>query len=167
MNSRNALLALLLVVLAALLQTTLFIELDPFGAAPNLVVRVVIACCRYLEPETGVLFGFTAGVLTDLLGDSPLGMWSLAMTVVAFAVVRLRQRTEDNPVLLWLGVFGLTVLGETLFVLVNTLFGQQTLSQSGVLRLVLLAGAYNTLVGFVVLPAVRVLMRPPRRSWAL
>ena len=167
MNGRNALYSLVLVVAAALLQTTLFIELDPFGATPNLVLLVVVACSRYLEPETAVMFGFTAGVLTDLLGDSPLGMWALSMTVVAFVVVRLRQRVEENPLLLWVGVFGLTVLGEGLFVLVNTLFGQQTLSQSGVLRQVLLAGVYNTVIGLAVLPAVRLLMRPPRRSWAI
>lgn len=167
MSGRNTAIALTLVVVAVLLQTTLFIELDPFGAAPNLVLLVVIACCRYLPPETGVLFGFTAGVLTDLLGDSPLGMWALSMTVIAFVVVRLRDRVEDNPVMRWAGVFVLTVLGESLFVLVNTLFGQQTLGQSGVLRIILLSGVYNTILALIVMPGTTLLMRPPRRSWAL
>ena len=166
MNGRNALLALLLAVTAVVLQTTLFVELDPFGAVPNLVLLVVIACVRYLEPEVSVLFGFTAGVVTDLLGDSPLGLWALVMTVVAFITVRLRHRVVDAPYLLWLGVLALTILGEGLFVLVGTLFGQQTLSQSGVVRTVLLAGGYNALLSFVVMPATTLLMRQRRRGWA-
>ncbi len=149
------------------LQTTFFIELDPFGAAPNLVLLVVIACVRYLEPEAAVLYGFTAGILTDLLGDSPLGMWALVMTVVAFITLQLRQRAQDTPLLLWVGVFALTVGGEGLFVVFGTLFGQETLSQAGVLRTILLAGAYNGLLALAIMPLTALIFRPRRRGWAV
>ena len=167
MSSRNVLIALTLAVVAVVLQTTLFMELDPFGASPNLVLLLVIACVRYLEPEAAVLYGFTAGILTDLLGDSALGMWALVMTVVAFVTLQLRQQAQDTPIVLWLGIVALTIGGEGLFVVVATLFGQQTLSQQGVVRAILLSGAYNGLLALGVMPITTLMFRRRRRGWAL
>ncbi len=120
MSGRNVDFALLLAVTAVVVQTTLFVEVKPFGASPNLVLLAVVAATRHLDPDPGVLFGFTAGLLTDLLGSDPLGMWALVMTVVAFATIRLQGRTEAGPVFGIVVVLALTFFGEVLFVLVGT-----------------------------------------------
>ncbi len=75
-------LTLAFVVVAAVLQTTLFGDgrLQPFGASPALVTLIVIATVRFLEPDQALLVAFTAGLLMDLLGASPLGLWAMAMT---------------------------------------------------------------------------------------
>ncbi len=167
MSGRNVGIALLLAVTAVVVQTTLFVEIRPFGVSPNLVVLVVIAAARYLDPDPGVLFGFSAGLLTDLLGSDPLGMWALVMTVVAFVTLRLRERTETAPVFSIVMVLALTFFGEVLFVLVGTLFGEKLLSQRGVVRIVVLTSVYNAILAIAVLPVVTRLLQDRRRTWVM
>jgi rod shape-determining protein MreD len=167
MSGRNVAIALAIAVIAVVLQTTLFVELSPFGASPNLVLLVVIAATRHLDPDPAVLFGFSAGLLTDLLGSDPLGMWALVMTVIAYATLRLRERTDEAPLFGIVMVLALTFFGEALFVLVGTLFGEKLLSQNGVARIVILTSVYNAILASAVLPAMTRLLQTKRRTWVL
>jgi rod shape-determining protein MreD len=158
-----------MVVVAVILQTTLFGEgrIQPFGASPNLVVVVVIATVRHLDTEAGLLVGFTAGLLMDLLGGSPLGLWAMVMTVVAYLTLRLRHRADDGVLSVAIGVFAMTFLAHALFVLAGTLFGQRLLTDLDVVRLMLLPSLYNMLLAAVVLPIATRLMGARRvDSWA-
>ena len=96
MNARPVALSILLVLVAVVIQTTLFGpgRIQPFGAAPMLVLSVVIACVRYLDSEPALLLGFTAGLLLDLLGGSPLGLWAMVYVVVTYVALRVRHRAE-------------------------------------------------------------------------
>jgi rod shape-determining protein MreD len=158
-----------MVVVAVILQTTLFGEgrIQPFGASPNLVVVVVIATVRHLDTEPGLMVGFTGGLLMDLLGGSPLGLWAMVMTVVAYLTLRLRHRADDGLVSVALGVFALTFLAHALFVVAGTLFGQRLLTDLDVVRLMLLPALYNMLLAAAVLPLATRLMGARRvDSWA-
>jgi len=168
-RSRAVAVALAMVVVAVILQTTLFGEgrIQPFGASPNLVVVVVIATVRHLDTEAGLLVGFTGGLLMDLLGGSPLGLWAMVMTVVAYLTLRLRHRADDGVLSVAIGVFALTFLAHSLFVLAGTLFGQRLLTDLDVVRLMLLPSLYNMLLAAVVLPLATRLMGARRvDSWA-
>lgn len=167
MRPRPVLVALTLVVLSVVLQTTLFGpgRIQPFGVAPNLVVLVLVACVRYLEPEASLLVGFTAGLLMDMLGGSPLGLWAMSLTAVAYAGVKLRSRADDGPIVVAAGVLGLTVLGQVVFVLVGTLFGLGLLGDGQLLRKVLLPGVYNLLLAYPVLLVGRTALRSRQRVW--
>lgn len=169
MRGRAVAVALAMVVVAVILQTTLFGEgrIQPFGASPNLVVVVVIATVRHLDTEAGLLVGFTAGLLMDLLGGSPLGLWAMVMTVVAYLTLRLRHRADDGVLSVAIGVFAMTFLAHALFVLAGTLFGQRLLTDLDVVRLMLLPSLYNMLLAAVVLPIATRLMGARRvDSWA-
>ena len=169
MRYRKPIVALLLVVLALALQTTLFARLRPLDAAPALVILTVIAVSRHLEAETALLVGFAAGIGADLLGESPLGLWALVLTSVAYGVVRLRDRFEDDYTLLAPGVFILTLAALTLFATLGTIFGEKTLADSALLKKMLLPSLYNVALAIVVLPlATMALGRGVSRSgWDL
>jgi rod shape-determining protein MreD len=169
MRPRPVLIALTLVVIAVVLQTTLFApgRIQPFGVTPNIVVLVLIACIRYLEPEASLLLGFTAGLLMDMLGGSPLGLWAMSMTAVAYAGIKLRSRADDGPIVLAVGVFGLTFLGQLVFVLVGTLFGLGLIGDDQLLRKLLLPGVYNVLLAYPVFLVTRLALRFQQRSWVL
>jgi rod shape-determining protein MreD len=169
MRPRPVLISLTLVVAAVVLQTTLFApgRILPFGVAPNLVALVLIACIRYLEPEASLLVGFTAGLVMDTLGGSPLGLWAMSMTAIAYAGVKLRPRAEDGPPLLAVGVVGLTFLGQLVFVLVGTLFGLGLITDDQLLRKLLLPGVYNLALAYPVFLATRLALRFRQRSWVL
>ena len=170
MNARGTAIALGLVVVAVVLETTILADsrLQPFGAAFALVALVVIGAVRYLEPEVAVLIGFTAGLLIDLLGGTPMGLWSLSMTVVAFVTLRVKERAADGPLVVGAGVFLLTFLSGALFVMVGTIFGTRTLTDPSVLRKMILPALYNVGLGGAVLPAITLAMRGrARKGWKL
>ena len=98
MTGRMLSVSLASVVVAVVLQTTLFVDdtLRPFGATPNLVLVAVVTAALVLDAEPAIFLGFTGGLLTDLLGGSPLGLWSLVLTVVAYVTIRFRGGLVDR-----------------------------------------------------------------------
>ena len=95
-RARHLAVAAVIVLVAVAMQTTLFTSLRPLDATPALGVLVVIAFSRHLREIDALVGGFLTGLLLDLLADSPLGLWALVATSVAFATVRLRDRMEDD-----------------------------------------------------------------------
>lgn len=168
MNLRPVALSILLVFVAVVIQTTLFGvgRVQPFGATPMLVLAVVVACVRYLDSEPALLLGFTAGLLLDLLGGSPLGLWAMVHVVVAYLTLRLRHRADSAVPLVAVGIFLLAVLAQTLFLVASTLFGQSLLSSSGLVMLILLPAAYTVIAAAAVMPAASWLLRERTvRTW--
>ena len=155
--------AVLLVVAAAALQTTLFARLRLFDTAPALVVLVVFALARHLPPEQAIVVGFLSGLLEDLLVESPLGLWALVLASVAFAVVRLRGRLEDDFTLIAPVVLIVSVGALALFAVLGTIFNEKTLADSAFLRKMLLPAIYNTALAVIVLPAITRLLGAGRR----
>jgi rod shape-determining protein MreD len=166
--TRRVLISSALLIGAVALQTTLFSDLRPLDAAPALAMLVLMAVCRHLRGEPALFIGFGSGLFMDLLAESPLGLWALVMTTVAFVVVRVRDRTEDDPLILAFGVFVLTAGALTLFAVLGTIFGEKTLADAGIVRKIVLPAAYNTVLAGLVLPLVSRLLGTHRRSgWDL
>lgn len=168
MNRRPVLIALAAVVLGVVLQTTLFGEgrIQPLGASPLLVLAIVIAAVRYLEPEPALLLGFTGGLLLDLLGGSPLGLWAIVHLVVAYIVLRIRTRFDDGAPIIAVSYFLLTLLAQGLFLLESTLFGQRLLAASGLMRQMFLPAVYTTVLAIVIVPLMtRLLREQTMGSW--
>jgi rod shape-determining protein MreD len=153
---RPVVISLALVVVAVVIQTTLFGagRLQPFGAAPMLVLVVVVACVRYLEPEPAVLLGFTAGLLLDLLGGSPLGLWAMVYLIVAYVAYRFRDRADEGPVVVAVGIFAIAFFAQVLFVMAGTLFGQRLLANTDLVKHLLLPSLYSVVVAAAVIPVV-------------
>ncbi|HEX9854021.1 MAG TPA: rod shape-determining protein MreD [Acidimicrobiia bacterium] len=168
MRGRDVVFALTVAIFALVLQSTVFAEgrIELFGASPDLTILAVIATARHLEPEPALLVGFTSGLFADLLGGAPLGLWAIALTVVAYVTVRLRARSDHGLVAIGVGVLALTAIGEALFALTGTLFGQRLLMSAGVLRLIFLPAVWNVALAGAVLPPIsKVLARDRTRSW--
>jgi rod shape-determining protein MreD len=162
---RRSVATVVIVIIAAALQTTMFATVRPFDAAPALVLLVVIAFARHVPAEAALLLGFGAGLLQDLLAESALGLWALVFTTVAYAVIRFRDRLEDDFSLLGPFVFGLTVGGLALFSVLGTIFGEKTLADVGLIKKILLPSLYNMILAAIVLPfATWVLGATRRRS---
>jgi len=149
---RRVAVTILSIIAAVALQTTLFVRLRPFDAAPALVILVVIGLARHLPSELALLTGFSAGLLEDLLSQSPLGLWALTLTTVAYFVVRVRDRMEEDFSLLAPFVFALTLGAITLFAVLGTIFGEKTLADAGFVRKILVPSIYNLALAGAVLP---------------
>ena len=81
-----------MVVLALILQVTLFPHVAYHGVVPNLCLLVVVAAALVRGPEQAAVLGFVAGVLLDLAppADHVAGRWALALAVVGYVAGRMR-----------------------------------------------------------------------------
>ncbi len=169
MSRTRVMLGLVAVVIGIILQTTLFGagRIEPLGVAPALVVLVVILVAGPIEPEYELLLGFTGGILMDLVGSGTLGLWAMSLTSVAYAASRLRGRFVQGPVLIAAVVIGLTILGQIVFILVSTLFGQNTIAEPQLVAKVVLPAVWNLVLAFPVLWLLKTVFTPSKRRWAV
>jgi rod shape-determining protein MreD len=163
-TSRALFVSLASVVTAVVLQTTLFVNesLRPFGATPNLVLVTVVAAAIVIDPEPAIFLGFTGGLLIDLLGGSPLGLWALVLTVVAYVTTRLKGTVADRQMLVIPGVLLIALGAGLLFAGNATLFGEQPFKDPGVFRIIILTAIYSAVTALAVLPLVGWATRPRR-----
>ena len=159
--------AILAVAIAIVLQTTVFGSgrIEPFGVAPALVTLVIIAIAPYAEPEVTILLGFTGGILMDLIGSGTLGLWAMALTVVAFIASRVGHRYADSIILSLLAAFVLTLVGQLVYVILGTLFGQETAGEPNVVSKIFLPAIWNVILAYPVFWLMRVVFRPRDRSF--
>ncbi|HJQ77359.1 MAG TPA: rod shape-determining protein MreD [Acidimicrobiia bacterium] len=156
----TALIAALLLV-AVVLQTTLFSQTEVF--VPDLVMLVVILLAlTRLRPEGVLAIGFLAGLSVDLLGSAVLGLRAIVFTIVAYLALRTRERADIGRIVtaLWAGM--LTFGGVVLLLLVGTLFGQRVLLGEGVVDLLILVPLANLILSSIFAPiVVRLIDRDP------
>jgi rod shape-determining protein MreD len=74
------------IVAALLLESTVFASVQLAGVRPDLLVIAVVAVAVAAGPATAACFGFSAGLLADLLFAQPVGVSALVYTCVGFAV---------------------------------------------------------------------------------
>ena len=169
MMTRHIGISIGLVVIAVVVQTAMFGDgrINPFGFSPAVVIVIVLACARHLDAEPSLLLGFTGGMLLDLLGGAPLGLWAMAYTVVVYVAFRFRDRADDGPFVVGFGVFGLTLLANALFVVVGTIFGERFFTSSKVIQDMLVPALYNLVVAAVAFPLItRLLGDRHRIGWS-
>ncbi len=154
MKLRHAAATVAVVVIAVALQTTLFSRFRLFDTAPALVLLVVLAFARYLPAEYSLLTGFGAGLFQDLLAETPLGLWALVLTSVAFVVLRFRDRIEDEFGYLAPFVLAVTLGGLALFAVLGTIFGEKTLADAGIIKKIALPAIYNVALTPLILRVV-------------
>lgn len=167
MRRSRIVIALIAIVIAIVLQTTVFGagRIEPLGVAPALVMLVLIAISPHVELEYLVLLGFTAGILVDLIGSGTLGLWAMSYTVVAYTAGRAQYRYADSIVLSLVAAFAITLLGQLVYVFLGTLFGQGTISQPGVVSKIVLPAVWNLVLAYPVFWVVRYVFAPRDRSW--
>ncbi|MXY77280.1 MAG: rod shape-determining protein MreD [Acidimicrobiia bacterium] len=152
MEGLRFLLSLLLVMAAALVQTSVFHSIRPLGASPDVVLLVVVVGAIWLKPEAAVLLGFLGGLLLDVLGSAPLGLSGLAFTVGSYITVRSRDRFDYGLPVGVMTVGGITLVTLVTNALIGTLFGEGTLGNPDIIRTLLLVPIYNMVFALGVLP---------------
>ena len=161
--------SLVAVVILIVIQTTVFGagRVQPLGVAPALVTLIVILVAPFIETEYHVLLGFTAGILVDLVGSGTLGLWAMTLTIVAYASSRLRTRIAQSPIAMGVIVFGLTVAGQMIFVLVSTIFGQNTIAEPQLLQKIFLPAVWNLVLAYPLMWVLKRVFKPVERGWAV
>jgi len=75
------------VLIAVLLvQVGVMTGLPAFGAVADLMLLVTLAAASVGGPDKGAAYGFAAGLLYDLVLDTPFGMSALVYALVGYAI---------------------------------------------------------------------------------
>jgi rod shape-determining protein MreD len=93
----NRLRNVLLMILALLVQSTVFGRMDFFGIRPDLAMLVLIFVASGSETAECTLYGFFIGFLQDVYTPEFLGYNAFAMTMIGFSLGILRETlTVEN-----------------------------------------------------------------------
>ena len=83
---RRALMLAGVIAAGVVLESTLLARLRFGGARPDVLVLAVIAVAMVCGPVTGAVFGFAAGLLSDLEFAAPVGVSALVYTMIGFGM---------------------------------------------------------------------------------
>ncbi len=146
--------ALAAVVVALVLQVTLFGHLAWHGVVPNLCLLVVVAAALSADAPFALILGFVAGVALDLAppADHVAGRWALAMTLAAFLATRMRQDVKPTATAVVTTVAAASFLATSVFALTSILLADPGMSVGGLLQVVLVAVVWDVLLTPLVLP---------------
>lgn len=161
MRLRRVITVAVVLLVAVVLQTTLFSQIEYFTPDLVLLVALLLTLTR-IRPELTLLLAFVAGLSVDLLGSAVLGLRAMVFTMVAYLGLRTRDRADVGRVVtgIWAGL--LTLAGVVLLILVGTLFGQTVLLGEGVVDRLFLVPLANAFLAFVFAPLfVRLVDRDP------
>jgi rod shape-determining protein MreD len=158
-TTRRFLLGAATVLTALLLQTTVVSRLPLPGAAPDLLLVLVVAYALAEGPLSGMTTGFIAGVLADSLADHALGRLALAYAVVGYLTGMIDDDNERSTLIPFLAV-GLGALGGVLiFAAEGVLLGDPRITLSAFGRSVISSVPYAVVLTPFVVPAVSALVR--------
>ncbi|HVR78920.1 MAG TPA: rod shape-determining protein MreD [Acidimicrobiia bacterium] len=159
MRGRPALVIGVTILLAVLVQTTLFARSRVVTPDLVLLIGVFLSLTR-IRPEAVLGVAFISGLVVDLLGASLLGLRAVVYTIVAYIAIRTKERAELGraTIAIWGGL--LTFVGVVLLILVGTLFGQiSLLGENAASRMILVPLANVAVAGLLAPTFVRIVDR--------
>lgn len=165
MTARAIVLAVVGVLAALALQTTLFGRVTIAGVAPDAVLIAVLLFAVRSRSEPAIVFAFVAGLVFDALSVTALGLRAGIYATVAFLGIRTIDRMDSNPfsVAAWVGL--MTLAGVLLYLVVGTIFGQVNMDAGEAMRRIILVPIYNLALAVVLAPLSARLLAPSRRGF--
>lgn len=159
MRGQRFLLGAASVVTAVLLQVCVIGRLPVPGAAPDLVLVLVVAFALVEGPMTGTVTGFAAGLLADGLSDHELGRLAMAYAVAGYVTGMLQDDTDRST----LQPFGAVLLGGVtalgVFAAEGVLLGDPRVTLEPVLRAAVSSVPYDVVLTPFVVPLIAGLVR--------
>lgn len=153
-GSRARFVLLLTVVL--LLQVSVMAQLTFLDVVVDLLAVTAVAGGMNGGAERGVVIGFAAGLMSDLLVHTPFGLVTIVLTFIGFAAGALvGPISQAGPIMRALIAGGLSTGAVLVFVTASWLLDLTYVVESGVARIALINGVVTILLYPVAENAVR------------
>jgi rod shape-determining protein MreD len=150
-----------IVLLGVILQLSFFSQIAVFHVSPDLLPALVVCLGLLGGTMTGVVAGFSVGLLLDCLLIEPLGGGSLVLLAVGYLAGLFRERFEiHSPLLPPLLCMGLTILAELGFGALELMLGSDAAVSGLVVRDMLIKGVFAFVLGWPLYLGLRRLLRP-------
>jgi rod shape-determining protein MreD len=158
------------VVVALVLQVSLFPHLAWAGIVPNLCLLVVVGAALTRGPQFAAVLGFVAGLTLDLAppADHLAGRWALALVVVGYFAGRGRRDARPSAGTVVATVAASSFVGTSVFALTGLVLQDPAIGIPELLQVVLVSVLWDLLLTPFVLPPVMAMFRhlEPDRSLA-
>jgi rod shape-determining protein MreD len=155
----------LLVVAAVLIQVTVLSRLPLPGADPHLVLVLVVAVGLVRGPADGMLTGFGAGLLVDLLGVSAVGLGAVVLCLTGYVAGLLMDEVERSTLAPLLVVGGLSLAATLTYAALTALTGDPRGTVGALARALPASAAYDVVLAPFVVPAFAALTRRLDSEW--
>ncbi|MFT7647372.1 MAG: rod shape-determining protein MreD [Candidatus Poriferisodalaceae bacterium] len=110
---------------ALVAQVSVAAHLAPFGYVADLLLILVVVSGLLVGPEEGAVIGFFGGLTSDLIAETPFGMWAFAFTVAGFAAGSMSGSVVDGGKgLRALAAAFVALTGVGVFIVLAGLIGQ-------------------------------------------
>ena len=154
MPALRALALTVLLMLAVVLQVSVFSALSFDGVVPNLALLVVVAAALVRGPEFAAVLGFAGGLAIDLAPPTHhvAGRWALALVVVGYLAGRVRHDAGSSAISAVVTVAACSFVGTSLFALSGMLLHDPSIPVAEALKVIPVAVVYDVLDTPFVLP---------------
>jgi rod shape-determining protein MreD len=156
---RRFLLGAATVLTTLLVQDAVVGKLPLPGAAPDLLLVLVVAYALIEGPLSGMTTGFIAGVLADSLADHQLGRLALVYALIGYATGFIQDDTERSTLVPFLAVGAGALGGVLVFAAEGMLLGDPRITIHAVARSLVSSVPYAVVLTPFVVPVLGLLVR--------
>jgi rod shape-determining protein MreD len=158
----------LVLVTTLILQVAIAAQFPVVGVVMDLMVLVAVCSAMVGGPERGAIVGFFSGLLYDLARDGRLGLTALAFTITAFLVGSLLVSvlSVKRGMAMVIAAAGCAT-AELLYAVGGEMFGEHTLSNPHLWRIVGVIAVIGGLLSPLMLKVCRWAEGPEERSSAI
>ena len=153
-----------LILLAVVVQVTVFADVRVSGVAPELLVLLAVMFGYWFGPRRGPTAAFAVGLFWDVYLPTPLGLSAIVFVVVSFAAATSGAELFRDSMLQLATIAGFGTFAAVVgYALLGEVMGQRGLVDLEMLRVALIAGAINALAAPLTRPLLAWSVGPPTR----
>lgn len=149
------------VLLALVLQLSVFPHVAWQGVVPNLALLVVVACALTRGPQLAMTVGFLAGAVLDLAppADHVAGRWALALVLVGYVAGRVRSGSRPTATTVVTTVAACSFVGSSVFALTGLVLRDLSVGVGELLLVIGVSVVWDVLLTPLLLPPLMTLLR--------
>ena len=144
-----------LVILAALVQSTLIPYVKIFGVKPDLFWILVMCAALYFDAGTAVMFSLCCGLLKDCLGTSPFGVYIVLFPVWSLSVSNLSKRISFDHLAVCSFILAVMIFVNSVILRFLPFIHDGPLSFMAFMRISVIESIYTAIVFIWIGPLVR------------
>ncbi len=123
---------------------------------PDWVAMVLIYWCIALPHRTGIVTGWSVGIIHDVLNNTLLGQHALSLCIIAYISVRLHLRIRlFSRLQQAISIFGLIIINQSLSIWIYNIFTNFHMDWSVI---------FSAISSMILWPWLFVILRDMRRS---
>lgn len=167
MSAGAVLRATLVVFLAAMLQTVIVSSLVIGGGAPDVLLVVVVALGLVRGSVPGAVFGFTGGLVVDLMTLDTIGITSLILTLAGFWAGRYGETTgRDRRFAPVIAVGAITLVAGLFGYVLHYMLGEEVVARHALVTALMPAFVLNLVLALPLYALVRRMVGEGERAEA-